>query len=76
MVVSRSVKGEQFHLNHPSILTEHLYLSAARAVSAGVLLDLGITTIVNATIELPNLAYHNQDCMQIAVEDKVMGLTC
>ena len=35
------------------------------------MLDLGITCSINATVELPTFAYQKQDCMQIAVEDRV-----
>jgi hypothetical protein len=38
-----------------------LYLAAARAVTSNVLLDLGITSIVNATLELPTVAYQKQE---------------
>ncbi len=64
-------QGEQYHHNHPSPLTDQLYLAAARAISSRVLLDLGITCIINATLELPTMAYQKQDCLQIAVEDHV-----
>jgi len=37
--------------DHPSWITDYLYLSAAKAINAQVLIDLGITYIVNATIE-------------------------
>ena len=67
----RGRHGEQYHHNHPSLLTDQLYLSAARAISSRVLLDLGITCIINATLELPTLAYQEQDCLQVAVEDHV-----
>ena len=54
-----------------SELTEQLYLAACRAVTSKCLLDLGITSIVNATLELPTVAYQKQDTIQIAVEDRV-----
>ena len=63
--------GENYHHNNPSLLTDQLYLSAFRAISSRVLLDLGITFIINATLELPTMAYQKQDAIQIAVEDRV-----
>jgi hypothetical protein len=36
-----------------------------------VLKDLGITCVINATIEMPTVAYQKQECMQIAVEDTI-----
>ena len=64
-------QGEEFHRNNASALTEQLYLAACRAVTSKCLADLKITSIVNATIELPTVAYQKQDTIQIAVEDKV-----
>ena len=46
------MKGEQWHHNNPSILVDGLYLCAARAISSKVMLDLGITCVINATLEL------------------------
>lgn len=65
------MKGEQWYHNNPSELLEGLYLCAARAINSKVMKDLGITCVINATLELPTFAYQNQDCMQIAVEDRV-----
>ena len=70
-MVGVSQMGEQYHHDNVSPLTDKLYLSAARAISARLLLDLGITCIINATLELPTMAYQMQDCLQIAVEDRV-----
>ena len=64
-------KGEQYYHNNPSLLTDQLYLAAARVISGRLLLDLGITSIINATLELPTMAYQEQDALQIAVEDRV-----
>ena len=64
-------QGEEFHRNNASPLTEQLYLAACKAVTSKCLADLKITSIVNATIELPTVAYQKQDTIQIAVEDKV-----
>ena len=63
--------SEEFHKTHPTQLTEQLYLSAARAVTSKALLDLGITSIINATLELPTVAYQKQETIQIAVEDRI-----
>ena len=65
------MRGEQYHHNNPSELCDNLYLCAFRAISSKVMLDLGITCSINATVELPTFAYQKQDCMQIAVEDRV-----
>jgi len=63
--------SEEYHKTHASELTEQLYLAACRAVTSKCLLDLGITSIVNATLELPTVAYQKQETIQIAVEDRV-----
>ena len=68
---SRNCGSEEYYRTHPSELTEQLYLAACRAVTSKCLLDLGITSIVNATLELPTVAYQKQDTIQIAVEDRV-----
>ena len=71
MVIAVTNCGETFHHNNPSPLTDNLYLSAARAISSRVLLDLGITCVINATLELPTMAYQLTDTIQIAVEDRI-----
>ena len=63
--------SEEYYRTHASELTDQLYLAACRAVTSKCLLDLGITNIVNATLELPTVAYQKQDTIQIAVEDRV-----
>lgn len=68
MVVMR---GEQWHHNNPSLLVDNLYLCAARAINSKVMLEMGITCVINATLEMPTFAYQKQECMQIAVEDRV-----
>ena len=68
--------GEQYHHNNPSELCDNLYLCAARAISSKVMLELGITCVINATLELPTFAYQKQECMQIAVEDKISAKLC
>ena len=61
------IKGEQYHHNHASELIEGLYLCAARAISSKVMKDLGITCVINATIEMPTYAYQNQDLSLIHI---------
>ena len=68
---SRNCGSEEYYKTHASELTEQLYLAACRAVTSKCLLDLGITSIVNATLELPTVAYQKQDTIQIAVEDRI-----
>lgn len=63
--------SEDYHRTHATKLTDYLYLAAARSVTSKCLLDLGITSIVNATLELPTVAYQKQETIQIAVEDRV-----
>ena len=63
--------SDEFHKTHPTKLTDHLYLSACRALNSKCLLDLGITSIINATLELPTVAYQKQEAIQIAVEDRI-----
>ena len=63
--------SDDYYRLHASELTEQLYLAAARSVTSTVLRDLGITSIVNATVELPTVAYQKQETIQIAVEDRV-----
>ena len=65
------MRGEQYHHNNPSLLCDNLYLCAARAINSKVMLELGITCVINATLEMPTFAYQKQECMQIAVEDRV-----
>ena len=67
----RNCGSEEYYRTHASCLTDQLYLAACRAVTSKCLLDLGITSIVNATLELPTVAYQKQDTIQIAVEDRV-----
>ena len=63
--------SETFQRNNPSLITDQLYLGAYCALSYKVLLELGITCIINATLELPTMARQQHDAMQIAVEDRV-----
>uniref|UniRef100_T1IQY8 protein-serine/threonine phosphatase n=1 Tax=Strigamia maritima TaxID=126957 RepID=T1IQY8_STRMM len=50
-------------------LTDHLYLSGARAVQFSRIAERGITCIVNVTIELPNLPIPHVDYLKIPVDD-------
>ena len=73
MYICTHMAGKEliFNPTYCSELTDQLYLAACRAVTSKCLLDLGITSIVNATLELPTVAYQKQDTIQIAVEDRV-----
>ena len=70
-MASRNCGTEEWYKTHASQLTDHLFLAACRAVTSKCLLELGITNIVNATLELPTVAYQQQDTIQIAVEDRI-----
>ena len=70
-MVWASCDSETFHRNNPSVLTDQLYLAAYCALSWKTLVELGITCIINATLELPTMANNQHDAMQIAVEDRV-----
>ena len=70
-MVAHNYGSEEYHRNTPSLLTDQLYLSAFLAIKPTVLLELGITFVINATLELPTMAYQKQDAIQIAVEDRV-----
>lgn len=50
-------------------ITDHLYLSSASAVTTDKVRALGITNIINVTLEIPNLQIPNLECTQIHVED-------
>ena len=63
--------SETFQRNNPSVLTDQLYLAAYCALSYSRMVELGITCIINATLELPTMAREQHDAMQIAVEDRV-----
>ena len=68
---SRNCGTEEWYKTHASQLTDNLFLAACRAVTSKCLLELGITNIVNATLELPTVAYQQQETIQIAVEDRI-----
>lgn len=50
-------------------ICEGMYLSSARAIKAGKLRELGITTIINVTIELPTLPWDKIESVKINIED-------
>ncbi|CAM1297565.1 DUSP14 (predicted) [Pycnogonum litorale] len=55
--------------NLVSEVTDHLYLSAARAVRIEEVRARGITCIVNATIEIPNLPLNDIDYIKVQIDD-------
>ncbi|KAL8599014.1 hypothetical protein ACOMHN_006823 [Nucella lapillus] len=50
-------------------ITDHLYLSSAAAIKKEKVRSLGITLIINATVDIPNLKMANVETMQITVDD-------
>ncbi|KAK3580491.1 hypothetical protein CHS0354_001092 [Potamilus streckersoni] len=50
-------------------ITEHLFLSSAGAVKSDRIRNLGITNVINCTLEIPNLQLSGVECIQIHVED-------
>ena len=50
-------------------ITGCLYLSSAAAVRGEKIRSLGITNIINITLEIPNLQLPNLESMQIQVDD-------
>lgn len=50
-------------------ITDHLFLSSAAAVKPDRIRSLGITHIINVTLEMPNLNLPNLECIQIHVDD-------
>lgn len=52
-----------------SPIDDHLFLCGAAAIRQDRVRNLGITTVVNCTAELPNLKMPNVECIQIHVED-------
>lgn len=51
-------------------LNDHLYLCGARAVNATALHELGVTCVVNATVELPNLTcVPDVEFVKVSVDD-------
>uniref|UniRef100_T1JMK9 protein-serine/threonine phosphatase n=1 Tax=Strigamia maritima TaxID=126957 RepID=T1JMK9_STRMM len=52
-----------------SPVTDYLYVSGARAVQFSRIVERGISCIINATIELPNLPIPNVDYLKVPVDD-------
>ncbi|CAL1538516.1 unnamed protein product [Lymnaea stagnalis] len=50
-------------------ITNSLYLSSAAAVRGEKIRSLGITHVINITLEIPNLQMPNLECMQIHIDD-------
>ncbi|KAK7494804.1 hypothetical protein BaRGS_00013931 [Batillaria attramentaria] len=50
-------------------ITDHLFLSSAAAVKGERVRSLGITHIINVTLDIPNLKLPNVECIQIHVDD-------
>lgn len=55
--------------NQIAQVTDHLFLSSAGALKQDRVRSLGITNIVNCTMEIPNLKLPSVECIQIHVED-------
>lgn len=52
-----------------SHIKDHLYLSSAGAISHHRLQTLGITSVVNCTVEIPNVVMPGVECVRIQLED-------
>lgn len=50
-------------------LTENLYLSSAAAIKKEKIRSLGITLIINVTMDIPNIKMANVETIQIHVDD-------
>ena len=50
-------------------ITDSLFLSSAAAVKGEKIRSLGITHIINVTMDIPNLKMHNVESIQIHVDD-------
>lgn len=55
--------------NQIAQINDHLFLSSAGAIKQDRIRTLGITHIVNCTMEIPNLRLPSLECIQIHVED-------
>lgn len=55
--------------NQIASITDHLYLSSAAAVKPDRIRTVGITHIINCTLEIPNLNLPTVESIQIHVED-------
>lgn len=67
--MEKMIKSPISFLSEVAQLTDHLFLCAARALKPKVVYDKGITCIINATVELPNLPLSDVDYVKVAVED-------
>ena len=50
-------------------ITDNLYLSSAAAVKGDKIRSLGITHIINVTMDIPNVKIPNVESIQIHVDD-------
>ena len=50
-------------------ITGSLFLSSAAAVNGESIRNLGITHVINVTMDIPNIKMHNVESIQIHVED-------
>lgn len=50
-------------------ITDHLYLSSAHPVTLDRMRKLGVTLVVNATMDVPCVRSGDIDCMQVTVDD-------
>lgn len=55
--------------NQIARVTDNLYLSSAAAIKTDRMRSLGITHVINCTLEIPNLNIPDLECIQIHVED-------
>jgi protein-tyrosine phosphatase len=55
--------------NQIALITNNLYLSSASALTAKKLTDLGITNVINATLEVPDVYVKGIDVVRISLED-------
>lgn len=55
--------------NQIAQISDHLYLSSAAAVKSDRIRSLGITNVINCTMEIPNIRLPDIECVQIHVED-------
>ncbi|XP_052810864.1 dual specificity protein phosphatase 14-like isoform X2 [Mya arenaria] len=67
--IPRRRKMDLNMFNQIAQINDHLYLSSAGAIKSDRLRTLGITHVVNCTMEIPNLRIPNLECIQIQVED-------
>ncbi|XP_060563597.1 dual specificity protein phosphatase 14-like isoform X2 [Ruditapes philippinarum] len=65
----RKRKMDLTMFNQIAQINDHLFLSSAGAIKTDRIRSLGITNIVNCTMEIPNLKLPSVECVQIHVED-------